>query len=187
MYDKICASAQTLKTNLKIENLFDIIYFKCALESAAEIMNREVAKIWCKLFRFTVESVYTDEQDTCRFFLQIVYTTDARTQANTTEGQNWHEPVVARLLLQVHKKTERFYTSRSIFQFLCQDGEWCDSLLRACALLATQQFAYFSSNGQTVGFQGEPVSKGSQRIYEKLFQHIQVEINDTFYLRFFVP
>jgi hypothetical protein len=52
------------------------------------------------------------------------------------------------------------------------------TLLRACALLAAQQFAYFATGKQTVSFQGYAVSDGTKKIYKQLFADIPARTDE---------
>ena len=197
IHNKLCAFVKTSKTELKTENLLEIKFFERVLHSAAEIMNQEAGEYWRKFFRFTVTSVPASESengdlDYIAFFLQIACTGSVSEQQNTSLRSERPETVVARLKLKIHKQKKydfkcggvscSFYVEIKIgVTVICLRHMHLGSLLRACALLATQQFAYFGSKGQEVGFEGVAVSTGSKKIYEKLFHRIGVAIDESEY------
>lgn len=174
MHRDMCEAVRRLNTTVKIEQN-DIAYFNDALESAIKIMHGHLDQKWRELFQVTMTRVQG-----CFYLLKI----SCVGRASLDFGSDNH--VVAKLQLEVRKPTAEDFTrakAQSSFYVeleylataICFRQLRLGTLLCACALLATQQFAYFGTETQTVALQGEAVSDGSQLIFGNMFREIMVE------------
>ena len=181
LHSNLLAYAKTTHNSLRIES------FELALQHAADIMNQEAGEHWRRFYRFAVASAPGSDADASAahfvcFYLEVVCT--AGPSSCQCAGV---QPVVARLGLNVHKQAQKHFKYRGAFSsfyvdmsegvtVVCLRHMHLATLLRACALLAAQQFACFGSDGQTVGFEGYAASAGTKKIYEQLFHNIRVRI-----------
>ena len=137
-------------------------------------MHGHLDQKWRELFQVTMKRVQG-----CFYLLEI----SCVGRASLDFGSNNH--VVAKLQLEVRKPTTEDFTrakAQSSFyvelQYLataiCFRQLRLGTLLCACALLATQQFAYLCTETHTVALQGEAASDGSQFIFGNMSE-IMVE------------
>jgi hypothetical protein len=186
-YEQLLATAQSMhETMPKTEELFGLKHFGRALSSAADIMNRHAGEDWGKFFRFTVAPTEPTMRNSVAFFLQIACNWADGSEESAGLHAGDANTVAARLLLEVHAgRQERdfkcwgvlcsFYVEMEVgVTVICLRQMYLATLLRACALLATQQFAYFAGGEHSVGFQGMAASTGSQLIYDEMFKEIRV-------------
>ena len=182
------------KDKLKSDDLFHIGCFERALQNAAQVMNQKAGTHWCKFFRCTVAAVPADQcelisAEAACYYLQIICTQRIHIEQCANLRSKNAEAVVARLKLGVHKQSTHDFKRKGAFcsfyvkmeagvTVICLRHMHLGTLLRACALLGAQQFAYFATEGQTVGFQGYPVSEGTQKIYKKLFADIRAQTDE---------
>ena len=194
MHNNLRVFVKNSKDKLKSDDLFHIECFERALQNAAQVMNQEAGTHWRKFFRFTVAAVPVDKSESMSaeaacYYLQIICTQSINIEQCANLRSKNAEAVVARLKLGVHKQSTHDFKCKGAFctfyvhmeageTVICLRHMHLGTLLRACALLGAQQFAYFATEGQTVGFQGYPVSKGTIKIYKKLFADIRAQTDE---------
>lgn len=182
------------KDELKNDNLFLIGCFERALQNAAKVMNEEAGTHWREFFRFTVAAVPVDKSESISpqaacYYLQIICTQSINIEQCANLRSKNAEAVVARLKLRVHKQCPNDFKRAGAFctfyvemeagvTVICLRYMHLGTLLRACALLAAQQFAYFATGEQTVGFKGYAVSEVTKKIYTKLFADIRARTDE---------
>lgn len=176
--------------------------FEMSLKNAVSIFNAAAGEHWSKMFKLQVQKQSNNDQSMHFFLLQVVcavheeddkcqpsilnteHTVGACLQIQIQEGSrilpNGYIPNAykANDALDGRDKIPTFYIKmyEGITVF-CLRKMGLGTLLRACTLLAAQQFAFFGKEGQAVGFDGKAVSRGTKKIYKELFADILLKGN----------
>ena len=193
MHEQMCAFVEK-----SAECTQSMKVFEMSLKKAVSIFNDAAGDHWSKMFKLQVQTKLNNETSMNLFLLQVVCAVHEKDDKCQTSILSTEHTVAACVQIKIQKgrcvlpnayianddlggcnKTPTFYIEmdQGITVF-CLRNMGLGTLLRACALLAAQQFAFFGSERQAVGFQGKPVSVGTQKIYKNLFDNILLQGND---------
>ena len=172
--------------------------FEMSLKNAVSMFNDAAGDHWSEMFKIQVKRKLINDASIKWFLLQVVCVAHKKDDKCQPTILSTEHTVAACVQIEITNQwffTPDAYTANhdsgrcnttptfriAIYQGItvfCLRNLGLGTLLRACALLAAQQFAYFGDQRQAVGFEGTPISIGAQKIYEQLFADILLKGTD---------